>query len=257
MSSTTRAGGSGLLALLTIALAAAVACDGARPETPPRDDGGIASGPTIAAPRTDPLFQHRHESMQSLPDRERVALVFLGDSILRHFETVGRADWRARYAPRRAANFAIEGDRTQNVLWRIEDGLFDGMAPQLIVLCIGTNNIHESAAPEIAAGIRAVVEALHARVPSARVLVLALLPRGSWAPGDPMRVRVERTNALLAAWAAERSIDLLDVGPAFLREDGWLDRRLMPDGLHPGAEGYATLATRLDPELQRILGDGS
>lgn len=257
MPRTTGAGGAGRVALLILALASILACDGARTDPSGRHVGDTEAGPTIPAPRTDPLFQHRHESMRSLPDRERVRLVFLGDSILRHFETEGRAAWRDHYAPRRAANFAIEGDRTQNVLWRIEDGLFDGMAPRLIVLGIGTNNTHESSAAEIAAGVRAVVDALRARIPGARILVLALLPRGSWAPGDPVRVRVERTNALVAAWASKQSIDWLDVGPAFLAEDGLLDRRLMPDGLHPGAAGYAVLAESLEPELQRILGDGS
>lgn len=258
MATTTGAGGAGRVALLILAsLASILACDAARTDPPGRHVGDAAAGPTIPAPRTDPLFQHRHESMRSLLDRERVRLVFLGDSILRHFETEGRAAWRDHFAPRRAANFAIEGDRTQNVLWRIEDGLFDGMAPRLIVLGIGTNNTHESPADEIAAGIRAVVDALRSRVPGARILVLALLPRGSWTPGDPVRGRVERTNALVAAWASNESIDWLDVGPAFLAEDGRLDRRLMPDGLHPGAAGYAVLAESLEPELQRILGDGS
>lgn len=238
-----------------VALVCVLACGSAETEVPSRDDAGSRPITLVPAPRHDALFLQRHESMRAQPERARVELVFLGDSILRRFETEGRESWNDHYAGRRVANFAIEGDRTQNVLWRIDDGLFDGMAPRLIVIGIGTNNTAESGANEIALGVAAIVARLRARVPDAELLVLGLLPRGTWRAGDPLRARVEETNARLAAFAAERRVAYLDLGRRFLRADGGLDRSRLPDGLHPGADGYRALAEGLEAELTRILGE--
>ena len=53
--------------------------------------------------------------------------VFLGDSITQAWGSDGKAEWDARFAPLGAANLGIGGDRTQNVLWRIENGALDGL----------------------------------------------------------------------------------------------------------------------------------
>ena len=37
-------------------------------------------------------------------------------------------------------NLGIGGDRTQHVLWRLDNGNIDGIKPKLAVLMIGTNN---------------------------------------------------------------------------------------------------------------------
>ncbi len=242
--------------LLSMALLGSLACGSADSEDPTREATGLRPITQVPLPRRDDLFQHRYESMRSQPDREQIELVFLGDSILRRFETEGRETWNDHYAKHRlVANFAIEGDRTQNVLWRIEDGLFDGMTPRAIVVGIGTNNLAESEPREIALGVEAIIEALQARVPDGRLLLLGLLPRGDWLAGDRLRTRVEETNVRLAALARESDVAYLDVGPWFVQSDGALDRTRLPDGLHPGAEGYRALAEALESELARILGD--
>lgn len=45
------------------------------------------------------------------------------------------------YAPLGVANYGIAADRTEHVLWRIENGEVEGLNPRLIVLEIGTNNL--------------------------------------------------------------------------------------------------------------------
>lgn len=211
--------------------------------------------PAVPAMRHDALFAHRHESMLARPDREQIELVFLGDSIWRRLLTDGRAVWKSRYAARCAANFAIEGDRTEHVLWRIEHGLFDGMAPELVLLLIGTNNLIWNDAGDVARGVAAIVEALERRLPETRVLLMALLPRGRWTPDDPLRRRIEQVNARLSAFAQSRGLAYADLGDRLLGPDGAIVPAWMPDRLHPSAEGYARLADGLAPYLDRILGE--
>jgi hypothetical protein len=40
-------------------------------------------------------------------------------------------------------NAGVGGDKVQNVLWRLEQGLLSDFHPKLIVLQIGTNNIEQ------------------------------------------------------------------------------------------------------------------
>jgi hypothetical protein len=56
----------------------------------------------------------------------KAKLVFLGDSITQGWEGGGKKMWEEKWAPYAAANFGYSGDRTEHVLWRIENGEFDG-----------------------------------------------------------------------------------------------------------------------------------
>jgi beta-glucosidase len=123
-----------------------------------------------------------------------------------------------------------------------------------VVLLIGTNNVIWNEADDIARGVRAIVLELERRLPQTRVLLLALLPRGSWTPGDPLRTRIERVNARLEAFAQSRGLVYADLGDALQGPDGAIVPALLPDRLHPSAQGYARLAEGLAPYLDRILG---
>ncbi|HEV8692009.1 MAG TPA: putative glycoside hydrolase, partial [Ideonella sp.] len=67
-------------------------------------------------------------------------VVFIGDSITEHWESAGREVWQRHYAKYHALNLGFGGDRTENLLWRLQHGEIDGLAPKVTVLMIGTNN---------------------------------------------------------------------------------------------------------------------
>src|SRR5262245_29456927 len=94
---------------------------------------------TSPAPR-DGNWIERHQSFVQVAKKGSVDLLFIGDSIMDGWRLSGSNVWNKYYAMRHAANFSISGDRTQNVLWRIENGELNGIEPKVIVLMIGTNN---------------------------------------------------------------------------------------------------------------------
>jgi lysophospholipase L1-like esterase len=178
-----------------------------------------------------------------------VDLLFLGDSI-----TQGWNDndvWRRYYQPRRAANFGIGGDRTQHVLWRIQNGELDGISPKVVVLMIGTNNASSSTPDEIAAGIKAIVGELHRRLPQAKILLLGVFPRGE--RPTPIRERLKSVNEKIAVLDDGSQVRFLDISKTFLNPDGTISKAIMPDYLHLSRRGYRLWAEAMEPLLWSML----
>lgn len=223
-----------------------------------------AANPAIQPAPRDAAWVKRHEGFVAEAARGGVDVLFLGDSITdgwrRPGPNGGKAVWDRELAPLRAANFGIGGDRTQHVLWRIEQGTLEGLRPRVVVLMIGTNNTgfeRDGTTPrntpaETVAGVSAIVTQLRRRLPEARVLLLAVFPRGE-RPDHPQRLQVNEINRGLAPLADGRHVTFLDLGPRFLAADGTLPAAVMPDFLHPREEGYTRWAAALKEPLAALL----
>lgn len=205
-------------------------------------------------------WQPRHE--EKLAEARRLVaaghgpeVVFIGDSITQGWEKEGREVWQRHYAGYHALNLGFGGDRTENVLWRLQHGELDGLEPKLAVLMIGTNNTgHRAENPETtAAGIKRLVDEIRQRLPAAKVLLLAIFPRGEKAD-DSLRSINERVNRIIAGQADGRGIFFLNINAALTDPDGTLSKDVMPDLLHPNAKGYAIWQREMQPLLQELLG---
>lgn len=215
-----------------------------------------------------PAWEKRHESFNAISKKGEAQLVFLGDSITQGWEGKGKAVWEKMYGNRKAANFGISADRTEHVLWRMENGNFDGLNPKLIVVMIGTNNtghqgrpypeinnqIYSSTAQQTADGVELIVRKLQKKMPEAKILLLGIFPRGE-KPDDRFRKQNEETNALIAKLDDGSRVKYLDIGKAFLEPDGTLSREIMPDLLHPGEKGYQIWADAIEAEVKKGLGE--
>jgi beta-glucosidase len=181
-------------------------------------------------------------------------IVFIGDSITEGWEKDGREVWQQHYARHHALALGFGGDRTENVLWRLQHGEIDGLSPKAVVLMVGTNNTgHRAEDPKTtAAGIKRLLDEIRRRLPKAKVLLLAVFPRGE-KPGDHLRQINERVNKLIARFADGRSVHFLDINAALLNADGTLSKDVMPDLLHPNARGYAIWQQAMEPTLQKLL----
>ena len=220
---------------------------------------------TSPVPR-DAGWMKRHESFNAISKKGEAPLVFLGDSITQGWEGKGKAAWEKNWAPLGAANFGIGGDRTEHVLWRLENGNFDGLKPKAIVLMIGTNNtghqgrpqkelngaIYHCTAAQTAEGVAAILKKLHEKQPQMKVLLLAIFPRGADA-GDAMRKQNEATNALISKLADGKTVYFMDIGKTFLQPDGTLPKEIMPDLLHLNEAGYDKWVEAIKPKVLELL----
>ncbi len=213
----------------------------------------------IPAPRTSPTnWVARHESFLAEAMQAKYNIVFIGDSITDGWRKGGLGVWNKYYAPRGALNLGIGGDRTQHVLWRIEQGELAGLNPKAVVLMIGTNNTGKekdgsvrNSTEEIIEGVTAVVKAIRAKLPRSKLLLLAIFPRGT--VDAPQRAQIQEINAALAKLEKGSKIKFLDIGKVFLADDGSIPKTIMPDLLHPNAEGYQRWAGAMEPTLAKML----
>ncbi len=202
----------------------------------------------------------RHEGFvqETKAKKDNVDLLFLGDSITDGWRGKGKPTWDKFFAPRNALNLGLSGDRTQHVLWRLQNGEVDGLKPKVTVLLIGINNTPNEAngtprntAPEIVEGVTAVVKEIQTRLPKTKVLLLAVFPYKQ--KGDPMRDKVAEINKGISKLGKKKRVTFLDISQKFLEPDGTLPTEVMPDLLHPNEKGYQIWADAMEPTLAKLM----
>jgi lysophospholipase L1-like esterase len=204
--------------------------------------------------KPDAGWQKRHKSMNERVKKGNVDLLMIGDSITNGWEGKGKEVWKKYYDQRNAVNLGIGGDRTQHVLWRLENGNIDGISPKLAVLMIGTNNSNSDSPADIAAGVKAIVDKLHEKLPRMKILVLGIFPRGADDKDAKRQVNM-KANEIIAKLADDKTVFYLDISDKFLAPDRTLPKEVMPDLLHPNAKGYQIWAEAVEPTLAKLLGD--
>jgi lysophospholipase L1-like esterase len=232
-----------------------------------RAQGAAAAASSIdaadrAAPRTDQNSLTAHTQLLEKARTGRIDVYFLGDSITRRWGATDYPDflanWRQNFFGWNAANFGWGGDRTQNILWRLEHGELDGVNPEVIVIQAGTNNIGaRPGGPDrvaaITRGLTAIVEACRQKAPGATIILTAIFPRN-----DNMAVmpEIEQINANLARLADGRRVRYLNVNDKLADPDGRLIPGMMHerDKLHLTLQGYQVWADGLKPILTELLG---
>ena len=239
-------------------------------ETQSKDPFGLA-GKTHSAvtpePRPDQKWwMPRHENILKRNAEGNVDLIMIGDSITHGWEKSGKETWDKYYAPRNAVNMGFSGDRTQHVLWRLQNGELDGINPKLAVIMIGTNNSNreDNTSNEIADGIKAICAEIRDRLPKTKILILAIFPRGDAqqrkdkghdAPFNLQWGKNRQASLLASSIADNKHIFYLDINKAFLNEDNVLTRKVMPDLLHPREMGYKIWAEAMEPTIKKLMGE--
>ena len=196
----------------------------------------------------------RHNDKVAQAKLGEAQLIMIGDSITHGWENDGKAVWDKYFPDINTLNLGYGGDRTENVLWRMQHGELGNTQPKLVVMMIGTNNTgHRMDSPDaIAAGVDAIVNEITAQLPEAKVLLLAIFPRDA-KRGDAMRQNNLQASKLIADIAKQRNLLFADFNQGFLTEDGTLTKEMMPDLLHPKALGYEVWARQLEPYINQYV----
>ena len=211
----------------------------------------------VPVPRTEDWATHRQdEVLKRVRDaKQPVPVVFIGDSITQGWEGDGVQIWKERIAPLGAMNLGVSGDRTEHVLWRLQQAPLTALQPGVVVIMIGTNNAGGGAQPDaIVQGVRAVVSTVLAQCPNTTVMLLDIFPRGEGF--NEMRGRNAQVNQTLArteAFGADaQRVRWTPIGGTFIENDGSITKAIMPDALHLSAEGYARWERAIRDELARL-----
>lgn len=247
---------SALLLTILLGVPASAADPAAKDATsplPPEVQPGPRTPERAVTPAMKTIQQHRRH-MARIKEGP-IGVLFLGDLISARWVREGKVSWEklAAYNP---AAFGVGADCTEHVLWRITNGELDGK-PKVVVLMIGTCNVglFPDEKPEwTAAGIKKIIDTIHAKLPETKVLLLGIFPRDFYRNGtDDTRPTIEATNQIIAKFDDGQKIRYLDLGPKFLDANGKIPEDVMPDGLHLSAKGYAIWLEIIRPLLDEMM----
>ncbi len=224
----------------------------------------ISAQITFSAPHSaiDPVprdanWRVRHDLLNKRASEggKNAQVIFIGDSITQGWEGAGKEVWEQNYAKYNAINLGIGGDRTQHVLWRLDNGNIEGLSPKAAVVMIGTNNSNgeDNSAEQIAEGVRAIVQKLRTKLPDTKVILCAVFPRGENV--NPQRGKILQMNQIIRKLADNQNVLWVDFGHKFVDEHGRIPRSLMPDYLHLTPEAYQIWADSIRNPLRRALGE--
>lgn len=213
------------------------------------------------APR-DAAWLKRHEEFVSRALAGNIDVLFLGDSLTDWWRDPLRGGpvWNEYFADLNAVNFGINGDRTQHLLWRLENGEARGFSPKVVVLLIGTNNTgmeKDGSAPrnspvEVIEGVTTVLAAARHYFGSAKVLLHAIFPREL--KESPQREQIREINEALSGLEDRERVFWIDMGDKYLDAQGNVREELMPDLLHLNTDGYRVWAGAIENIIRDLLG---
>ena len=248
------------LAVLLVALAA-----GMPVYASDEGDGAAVLGPAMALQQPDvaakkllkdgtphPGFERTHEGFVKIAKSGRTRLLFIGDSITEGWRRYPDL-WSTAFGKYQPANFGIGWDRTQNVLWRLENGELDGMTPTVAVVLIGTNNLQADPAEGIARAIGKIASTILEHSPTTKVLLLGIFPRGQHSDRNPAREELAAVNGLVAKLDDGKHLFFLDIGARFLEPNGDITREMMPEFLHLTEKGYHLWADAIGAKLDELM----
>ncbi|MFG0242989.1 MAG: sulfatase-like hydrolase/transferase [Phycisphaerales bacterium JB054] len=189
------------------------------------------------------------------------AVVLIGDSITQSWAGPGRQVGGGGAAAREThldplgtvLNAGISGDRTQHVLWRLENGMLDGCDPEVITLMIGTNNLLDDNAEAILQGLDAILNELSRQKPDAAILLVSVPPRGR-TPDEPARRRGAFINREIARLVEGGPVHWLDITPLLVDEQGVARAdRMAGDFVHFSGAGYDAVGRAMRDAIEAAL----
>src|SRR5947199_6320484 len=96
---------------------------------------------------------------------------------------------------------------------------------------LGQNNGGRNTAEEIGAGVTAVVQTIRTKLPTTKILLLAIFPRGE-KPTEEREV-LAKASRIAAQLADNTTMFSMDINKIVLRPDGSIPAEVMHDFEHP------------------------
>jgi len=208
-----------------------------------------------AEPRSDEWKAKHWDQINESRKNDSLEVVILGDSLPWGLSRLRNS---SLLPGKRFFNYAHPGDRIEHALWRVNNGLLDGLEPKLVLLMVGTNNLRQKSyvmdPPEIVEGISNLVTHIRKVVPEAEILIYGVLPRVYKPSKNLFPGSVPQLNALLKEYCEREQLHFVDLSDQYQISDGKLRPGLYTkDGLHLSESGYALWIKSINEESERIL----
>ncbi|MBJ7392749.1 MAG: hypothetical protein JHC85_14365 [Chthoniobacterales bacterium] len=201
-------------------------------------------------PRTEQeeKWVSNHEARVAAAKKGDIDVILIGDSITHYGQTASL--YKYYFGERKVLNMGQGGDRTQNVLWRLQNGEVEGIQPKIAFLMIGTNNLGRGETPaDTVLGIKAVLAELKQRLPSTKVVLFSIFPRGG-----AIMDSISKVNGELPALADGKQVVHVDMTQDFQNADGSLREGLYhTDFVHLAGRGYQIWWEKTEPFLAEAL----
>ena len=177
-------------------------------------------------------WYEEHEKFVAIAAGSLSSVLLVGDSLVNGLARYHRV-WSKYFKPLHALNFGVGGDRTQHVLWRIENGEIPLILQVAFVHC-GINNLDRDNPDEIRNGIASIVYTIQEKKPNANFIVSGLLPRDQETSSRCDKIKL--VNQKLRKWCQSgkvKNVHYLKPDKDWTKPDGQLvERYYFTDFLH-------------------------
>lgn len=193
------------------------------------DEAEIDVATTPVPPQRGVSLKYYRELKEIIPKSTEILLI--GDSI---FQFWPQAEINKFTGGKNSFKFAVGSDRTQSILWRLQDTNLQPLNPKRVVLLLGTNNLGDSApACAVLVATKQILDRIYKMWPDVSVTIVEVLPREEGFAG--------RQEQRLSLNAQLRT--LKDVYPRLttVNVDHQMSCGIVPDPLQPSAKATSEM----------------
>lgn len=197
----------------------------------------------------------RHLQYLATPKGKQIETLLIGSSMFERFFSTGKNYYNKFFIPRKIGLAGVGGDRVQNMLYRIEQGLLEACPKELkyIVLQAGTNNVEDCTVEELVTGVQFLVEEIKRRLPNIKIILFGLAPRDAQKPtltNADLLNRIKQVNVELKS--TQNIVEFVDIFDLFLTKTGTKDAKKYVDHVHFNAVGYGIFAKAIVNAIDRV-----
>ena len=212
----------------------------------------------VALKKSGRGWAERHQTILSRLGM-KPELILVGNSIFHTLDNEDRKEVWTKYLNKyHTVNMGISGDRTENVIWRLQNGSLEKVEPKVAIVLIGTNNtdgnhyMTVSTPEQLSEGIWKICDIIGEKLPNTKILLMGILPYG-YNPNHRNELN-KSTNELISKFPVRNTnITYVDISAIYPNADGKVKKELMPDYLHPNAKGHLLMFEALEKEIEKLL----
>ena len=198
------------------------------------------------------LGRYRADNERIIAAREKVDIVFMGDSI-----TQGWKDKRPAFFKPGRVGRGISGQTTPQMLVRMMPDVV-ALKPRAVHIMAGTNDIAGNTGPMTLEMTRNNFRAMTAiaKQHGIKVLLASIPPAANfpWRPGLNTLGPIAEQNRWLKTFARQSGATWIDYHPLLADATGAMRPEMAYDGVHPTEAGYDAMARVAEPVLKRLIG---